>query len=68
MDLQKLQAILAVAGAILLGLPALLHALRLFLKLIPGDPGDAMVGKLEDLSMKFADLIGKLFPQKKDPS
>lgn len=65
MDMQKLQEILAVIGAVAFGLPALLHALVLFFKAIPGDQPDKALEAVLGVSEKISALVGKIFPQPK---
>ena len=62
---EQAQGTLAVIGAVAVGLPALLHALVLFFKLIPGDSPDKFLEKLLAGSQKVADLVGKVFPKPK---
>jgi hypothetical protein len=67
MDLQKLQMILSLIGAIVLGLPAMLHAMVIFFKVIPGDQPDAILEKLLAISEKAADIAGKIYPKAPAP-
>jgi hypothetical protein len=60
--MDKIMPIVNIVCGVIVGLPALLHAIRAFLKLIPGDPGDAAVGYLEDKSQMIASFIVKVFP------
>ena len=64
MDLQKAMEILSYIGAVALGMPVMLHALVIFFKIIPGDQPDKVLEQVQGFSEKFADFVGKLFPQK----
>lgn len=63
MDLQKVLNVLSLVGAVALALPALLHALLAFLKLVPGDMPDKLVEKVLVWSEKLASLVSKVYPK-----
>lgn len=68
MDVQKFvevaMMVLAVAGGVALGLPALLQALVLFFKLVPGEQPDAFLEKkLLPFCEKVAEFVKKFYPQ-----
>lgn len=63
MDVQKLMNILSIAGAVAVGLPAVLHALKLFFMLIPGDQPDKAIDFVEGISEKIASVVVKFYPQ-----
>ena len=74
--MQKLSEIMAIAGLVAVGIPAilqgargLLKAILLVCKAIPGEQPDkavekaeAAVEKVEALAQKALDIIGKIFP------
>lgn len=66
LDLTKYINALAVIGGIAVGLPAMLQALVVFFKLIPGDQPDKILEKLLSMSQKLSELVVKVFPKKKD--
>lgn len=80
MDVQKLMDLLMIAGAIAVGLPAMLHGIRMglqsaivFFKMIPGkfpenviEKLEAGIAKVEAGSEKVADFIKKIFPKAAD--
>lgn len=68
MDLQKLQTILSVVGAVALGLPVFLRAALAFCKLIPGEQPDVVIEKLLSVSEKVEGVISKLYPKKAEPA
>jgi len=63
--LTKLPDLLAIVGAVVVGLPVLLRALHAIFLAIPGEFGDKQVEKLLVVSEKAAELVTKVFPQKK---
>lgn len=64
--IEMIKNILMIAGGVAMGLPALLHAVVLFLKLIPGEQPEKFIeGSLLPASEKLADIIGKVFPKSK---
>lgn len=77
MELQKIWHLLGIAGAVALGLPAILRAIEtamvVVIKIFEGVSGEEpekslgkfalALAKVRALSEKVADLIGKLFPK-----
>lgn len=64
MDIQKIEAALALAGSIALGLPAVLRSLEAFFAIIPGAQPDKALDSVRAFSEKLADIISKLYPSK----
>lgn len=67
MDIEKLKMIagivLAVVGAIAMGLPVMLHAILLVLKAIPGDQGEARVEAAAAMAEKIRDKVLSVYPK-----
>lgn len=61
--METVQIVLAVIGAIAVGLPMLLRAILLILKAIPGEQGEAFFEAAVGWADKIAELAGKLYPQ-----
>lgn len=64
MNMENIQNILMVIGAVVMGLPVLLRALEAFFAIIPGEQPDKALAAVRGVSEKIADGIGKLFPKK----
>lgn len=64
--IELIKNVLMVVGGIAMGLPALLHAVVLFLKVIPGEQPEKFIEeKLLPASEKVAEVVGKVFPKPK---
>ncbi|NJO18769.1 MAG: hypothetical protein HC838_00085 [Spirulinaceae cyanobacterium RM2_2_10] len=64
MDLEKMQMILSIVGAVALGLPVMLRAMEAFFALVPGDQPDKALASVRTLSEKIAEFIAKVYPSK----
>lgn len=62
-NLEKIKSVLVIVGSIALGLPALLHALVLFFKAIPGENPDKILEKILAGSEAVAAVVTKVFPK-----
>jgi hypothetical protein len=65
LDLSKYINFLAGIGAVALGLPALLQAMVVFFKIIPGQQPDKILEKMLTISEKVSEVVGKVFPKHK---
>jgi len=62
-NMQHVINVLAVIGAILIAVPALLRALEAIFKLVPGEFPDKPLEKIRIISEKIAEVVAKLLPK-----
>ena len=63
--LDKIQLGLAIVGAVVLGIPAVLRALEVIFLAIPGEFGDKTITSLREKSEKIAEVAAKILPKNK---
>lgn len=61
--IQSLISILAVVGAIVVAVPAVLRALEAIFKIIPGSQPDLALERVRVVSEKIAEVVAKLLPK-----
>lgn len=62
-QLNNIVSILAVVGAVIVAIPAVLRALEAVFKLLPGENPDKLLEKVRIVSEKIAEVVAKLLPK-----